>query len=422
MWENEYRKVVVRNIIIGILLLASICGLVYAMMEVFKKVEQEDAQLSAIKVEQQQQQSVARQENVAAIQRAYETDLQTVADNMPGIVCWGDNLTAGSSGNASYPYVLQKYINTYLCDIYDFRSSVTNAEEYSWLKWDDYKVSIPVVNMGSGQENSKTVLGRAGVIPYKVDKSFEIPAEVGSVPITLATVNREPVSPLTAGDLGVNPVTINGVEGTLTLETKNRKKEYYFQRATAGESVTVEAGTEIITASASAYQDYIHIVWLGTYDKGVRAADLVQDVRLLLERQLQNPDRYLVIGPCSYSGSWEASRLSAIDDAMMQAFGNRFINLRQYLVTDGMRDAGFSVTEKDSKDISRGNVPESFRSASGSAELNGRAYELAGKLVYERMERLGFFAEIREELGIDKTTMEILKEDPNYFEKMLKAS
>lgn len=421
MWENEYRKTIIRNVIIGVLLVVSVCGLVYAMMEVFRKVEQEDAQLSAIKVEQQQKQSDARQENVAAIQRAYEADLQTVADYMPGIVCWGDNLTAGTSGNASYPNVLQKYINTYLCDIYDFRSSVTNAEEYSWLKWDDYKVSIPVVNMGSGQENTETVLGRAGVMPYKVGKSFEIPADIRSVPVTLAAVNRVDASPLTAGDLGVNPVTINGVEGTLTLETKNWKKAYYFQRTTAGEAVAVEAGTEIITASASAYQDYIHIIWLGTYDKGVKGGNLVQNVKLLLERQLQNPDRYLVIGPCSNGGSWDASRLESIDAAMMQAFGNRYINLRQYLVTDGMRDAGFSLTTKDSKDISRGNVPESLRSASGSAELNGRAYELTGKLVYERMERLGFFAEIREELGIDKTTMEILKDDPDYFEKMLNA-
>lgn len=421
MWENEHRKTIIRNVIIGILLVASICGLGYAMMEVFKKVEQEDAQLSAIKIEQQQQQSDARQENVASIQRAYEVDLQTVADYMPGIVCWGDNLTAGTSGNASYPYVLQKYINTYLCDIYDFRSSVINADEYSWLKWDDYKVSIPVVNMGSGQENSETILGRAGVMPYKVERRFEIPAEVESVQISLASVNGNAVSPLTAGDLGVNPVTINGVEGTLTLETKNWQQSYWFQRATAGESVTVEAGTEIITASTSAYQDYIHIVWLGTYDRLLSAGDLVQNVKQLLERQLQNPDRYLVIGPCSYGGSWEASRLDAIDDAMMQAFGNRYINLRQYLVTDGMRDAGFSPTAKDALNISQGNVPVSFRSTTGSAELNGRAYELTGKLVYERMERLGFFAEIRDELGIDKTTMEILKGDPNYFEKMLKA-
>lgn len=422
MWENEYKKTIIRNVIIGILLVASVCGLAYAMLEVFRKVEQEDAQLSAIKVERQQQQSDARQENVASIQRAYEADLQAVADYMPGIVCWGDNLTAGTSGNASYPYMLQKYINTYLCDIYDFRSSVVNAEEYSWLKWDDYKVSIPVVNMGSGQENSETILGRAGAIPYKVGKSFEIPAEVESVPVSLASVNGNTVSPLTAGDLGVNPVSINGIEGTLTLETKNWQKRYYFRRATAGESVTVEEGTEILTASASAYQDYIHVVWLGTYDKTVTASDLVENVKLLLERQLHNPDRYLVIGPCSYGGSWEASRLDVIDSAMMQAFGNRYINLRQYLVTDGMRDAGFSATKKDTQSISRGNVPESFRSASGSAELNGRAYELTGKLVYERMERLGYFTEIRDELGIDKTTMEILKEDPNYFEKMLKAS
>ena len=53
-------------------------------------------------------------------------------------------------------------------------------------------------------------------------------------------------------------------------------------------------------------------------------------------------------------------------------------------------------------------------------ELNGKAYALIGRLVYNRMESLGYFDEVYGELGIKDTTMQILKEDPTYFDRIIK--
>lgn len=425
MWEDEYKKTRIRNVLIGVVLVVIVAGLAMAMLSVKKQIAAEDQKLSVEKVNQQQQQSDARQENIDAIQVLYEKDMETVARYLPGIVCWGDSVTSGSSGNASYPYTLQKYINTYLCDIYDFRASVPNAEDYARLNWNDYKVSIPVVNMGSGQENSATVLGRVGVQPYVVKSEFVIPADRERVAITIAAADGSNVNPLTAGNAGLNPVTIAGVEGTLTLETERFTKVYYFQRAEAGQEVKVEKQTQILTANREAYRDYIHIVWLGTYDTYRNASELVRDTKLLLERQVQNGERYLVIGPCTINGSWSADclyALDSIDSAMLQAFGSHYVNVRKYLCEDGMADAGLTPSKNEAQQMNRGFVPESFRSGAGSADLNGKAYNLIGKLVYERMDRLGYFSEVREELGIDKTTQDIIKKDPKYFETMLKVS
>lgn len=423
MWENERKKTIIRNIIIGLLLVAAVVALGVAMIRVMKQINEEDAQLSVIKQEQQQQLNDNRQDNIDAIQRAYETDMETVAAYMPGIVCWGDSLTSGTSGNVSYPGTLQKYIDTYLCEMYDLRYTIPNAAEYSWLDWSEYKVSIPVVNMGAGKENSATVLGRAGVKPYIVQNSFEIPAEMEKVAISFTSSDGKQVNPLTAGDVEMNPVTIAGVEGTLSLESSSWERKYYFCRSAAGDPVTVEKGTEIQVASASKYQDYIHIVWLGTYDGYINSNDLVQEVKQLLTRQAQNPDRYLVIGPCSYNSSWSAEgllNLNAIDTAMMQAFGKNYVNLRKYLIEDGLKDAGLEATKADTASMTNGCVPDSFRSGVGSVNLNAQAYTLTGKLIYERMEALGYFDEIRDELGIDITTQEILKNDPEYFKNKLK--
>lgn len=427
MWENEGRKVLIRNTIVFLLLAAAAAGLLTAMIAVKKQIDAEDELLQAKNSSQRQELSAARQENLEAVSLAYEKDMQTVADYLPGIVCWGDSLTAGSSGNVSYPSVLQKYIDTYLCDIYDFRSTVENAQDYSRLDWDKYTVSIPVVNMGSGQENSATILGRSGVTPYVVGADFEIPGEVESVHISLTSADGKTVTPLTAGNAGVNPVTIAGVEGTITLESEGQGwglTSYQFTRTEAGEPVSVAKGTEITTACADEYRDYVHIVWLGTYGDFTNSEKLVSDTRQLLSRQTSNPDRYLVLGPCTVRGDWtnaNTTTLDAIDSSMLQAFGNHYINVRKYLMVDGLTDAGITASKEEKLVIQQGRVPTSFRSNASGADLNGTAYKLIGKLVYERMESLGYFDEIRQELGLDKTTQEILKTNPKYFETILNA-
>lgn len=427
MWENEGRKTIIRNILIFLLLVAAAAGLLMAMITVKKQIDAEDELLKAESDNQRQELSVARQENLEAITQHYEKDMQTVAQYLPGIVCWGDSLTAGSSGNVSYPGTLQKYIDTYLCDIYDFASTIENAQDYSRLDWDQYTVSIPVVNMGAGKEDSATILGRSGVAPYVVGMDFEIPAEVEPVNIQLKSPDGKNVTPLTAGNAGVNPVTIEGVVGEITRVSNGQgwgQSAYQFTRAEAGEPVSVAKGAKITTACENEYRDYLHIVWLGTYGDFTTPEKLVNDTKLLLSRQASNPERYLVIGPCALRGAWtnaDPATLNGVDSAMLQAFGNHYINVRKYLMVDGLTDAKITPTRDEKAIIQQGSVPTSFRSNASGADLNGTAYKLIGKLVYERMESLGYFDEIRQELGIDKTTQEILKTNPKYFENILNA-
>lgn len=426
MWENEGKKTLIRNILLFLLLVAAAAGLLMAMITVKKQIDAEDALLKAQSDHQRQALSVARQENLDAITLAYEKDMQTVQQYLPGIVCWGDSLTAGSSGNVSYPGTLQKYIDTYLCDIYDFASTIENAQDYSRLDWDQYTVSIPVVNMGAGKEDSATILGRSGVAPYVVGMDFEIPAGTEPVNIQLKSPDGKSVTPLTAGSAGVNPVTIEGVVGEITLSGNQGwgQSAYQFTRAEAGEAVPVAKGAQITTACTDEYRDYVHIVWLGTYGDFTTPEKLVKETKLLLSRQASNPERYLVIGPCALRGSWtnaDPATLNGVDSAMMQAFGSHYINVRKYLMTDGLTDAGIIPSKEEQLVIQQGGMPTSFRSNASGADLNGTAYKLIGKLVYERMEALGYFDEIRQELGIDKTTQEILKTNPKYFENILSA-
>ena len=64
--------------------------------------------------------------------------------------------------------------------------------------------------MGGGQEDTNTVLGRSGVVPYVTAADLMIPAGTEPVEITLASQNGRSVAPLTGGSVGVDNVTING--------------------------------------------------------------------------------------------------------------------------------------------------------------------------------------------------------------------
>lgn len=427
MWENERRNELIRNIVISIILVGVTLGLAFGYLAVRQKIKEEDELLSDIHSSQRQELSDARQENKSQINMVYQQHLDALAQYLPGIVCWGDSLTTGSSGNVSYPHTLQKYLDVYITDIYDLRYSLDSVEGTSMIDWDDYDISIPVVNMGAGRENTATILGRSGVIPYVVASDFMIPAGTESVTLEIVAEDGRAVTPLIAGDGGVNPVTIAGVQGTLARTSDPRfwnRHIYQFTRLETGAEVSVEKGTEIVTAVTDAYQDYVHIVWLGTYDNAVNPEKLVSDTKALLQRQKINTDRYLVIGPCTTNGTWAtvySSNIEAIDSAMLQAFGDRYINLRKYLIEDGLRDANITATTQDKQSIAVGKIPNSFHSNTSGADLNGVAYELLGKLVYERMDRLGYLDEVREALKLERTIQAVLKEEPKYFENRLNA-
>ena len=423
MWVDERKKALIRNVCIFILLVVVSAGLLVAVLSVKAKIAEEDALLSAEHANQRQELNEVRKENLESVQQTYEQDMAAVAQYLPGIVCWGDSLTAGSSGNVSYPATLQKYLDTYLSSAYDLRVSIENVELYSRVNWDDYKLSIPVVNMGGGKENTATILGRSGVVPFVVSADFVIPADATAVQIKITSPDGKAVTPLISGGAGVNPVTIAGIQGTMTVSTpQGGGQSYYeFTRLEPGSETPVSKGEEVLTDCQNAYQNYLHIVWLGTYGEYTNSAQLVKDVKTLLARQAGSADRYLVIGPCTLQGNWNinVANLDAVDSAMQQAFGNRYINVRKYLMEDGLMDAKLTASKNDMQIIKQGRVPESFRSNASGADLNAIAYKLIGKLVYDRMDLLGYFDEIRQELNLVKSTQEILKNNPQYFENLL---
>ena len=77
MWENERKKMIIRNVIICLVLVLAATGLFMAMNSVRKQIAEEDAILSAERTNQRQELNDARQENLDVLQQTYEKDLST---------------------------------------------------------------------------------------------------------------------------------------------------------------------------------------------------------------------------------------------------------------------------------------------------------------------------------------------------------
>ena len=413
MWEDNTARIIIRNIILAILSLAVIFCLFKAILYAREKTAEEDAVLQSAYLQQQQQQTAERKEKIGQVDQVYQEHLNTLDKYLPGIVCWGDILTSGSSGNVSYPDVLKAYIDATICDIYDLSYSLDANVGLSRVEWDKYKIDIPVVNMGGGHENTYTIMGRAGVIPFVVSEDFTIPAGTDKVELKLASQGGQDVNPLVGGTAGVNNVFINGIEGVLSVEAEAGKYSsysyYYFNRLEPGKATGVPAGTPIVTDATDKYKDYIHIIFIGTYGGYSSPSELVEQVRMMLARQTKNTDRFLVIGICSSEGNWyyNSNYFNIMDSAMIQAFGDRYVNLRKYLCSDALADAGFPESHEDNLQMQAGVIPSVFKSNAGDTELTAEAYKLLGRLVYDRMDKLGYFDEVKTGLKIDLVAQQL---------------
>lgn len=272
------------------------------------------------------------------------------------IICWGDSLTYGQGGNdVTYPLVLGE------------------------------KVNIEVINYGIQGETARQIAIRMGVLPMTTG-AFEIPADTTPVEITLWQGGEDPIM-MRLGDCAINPCKIQGVEGTVSYRAEDNK--YYFVRTQAGESVQIEENSLVETyASLDKKASDIVVLFAGTNlppDKHT-VSELIDMEKEMLD--YLGTDRYVVIGLTSKT---LIPDVEPINEALAEAFGVHFLDIRKYLLENGLKDAGIEPTKKDLKDIKKGEIPSSIR----VDEVHGNEafYRIIGEQVYKKLEEMGYITE-----------------------------
>lgn len=313
------------------------------------------------------------------------TALQAVLDEyLPGIVCWGDSLTAGAGGKGvTYPQTLETLIRE---NLLDKNHCDTGA--------------VQVINMGVGGEDTRTILGRNGAVPFTVKDSFVIPA--GTEPVEFQI---EEGYPFRQGFAGIESVKIDGIWGTVSIEQESYtavEYKYYFTRNKAGQEREVPAGTEIVSSGSLRYRDYLTVVFIGENGGYADSADLIEQQKAIIRHQRANGDRFIIVG--SHTGT--AEERAELEAAMEAEYGDQYINLREYMSSYGIDDVNkklgvaMEATESDKQMIKQGMTPESL--LSDTVHFNQYGYELIGYLIYDRMDELGYFEEVKAAIWNDQ--------------------
>ncbi|MCH5186903.1 MAG: hypothetical protein J1F63_00770 [Oscillospiraceae bacterium] len=112
----------------------------------------------------------------------------------------------------------------------------------------------------------------------------------------------------------------------------------------------------------------------------------------LISRQnelIAGRERYIVLG--MPTGSRE--EMMYVEAAMLAEYGEKYINLREYLSTDGMASISLPISEADMAAMAEGRIPPGLLASDG-VNLNESGYKLAAFLTYDRMSELGYFNEV----------------------------
>lgn len=274
------------------------------------------------------------------------------------IIAWGDSLTAGAGGNGtSYRNVLDSLI-----------------KEIHFIS-----------NGGVGGESVQSIAARQGGNPIYVNE-FVIPADNIATEISINDQNDNTIVLARQGTSALNPVSINGIEGNISYDTNDAK--YYFTRTTTGNEVIVENNTQIITSGMKNNRDDLMIIWAGTNNKPDSSS--IQNVINYINRMIEysNNDRYIVIG---LTAKAYIPEVEEVNNILKETYSSHFLDIRTYLLENGLKDAEISPTAQDTIDISNGEIPTSLRS--DDVHLNEKGYTIVAEQVYNKLIELGYIEE-----------------------------
>jgi hypothetical protein len=198
------------------------------------------------------------------------------------------------------------------------------------------------------------------------------------------------VTPALQFPANLNPVYIGDIEGTLA----KKEDKWVFNRASAGESVTINRPTAIRTYHDINHNSpYLMTIFMGQNDGTKYNSDntnindnlveLIRKHRLMIEHS--HAENVIVLG----LSSGTAESRSAYESAMRKEFGRYFISLREYLTAYGLEDRGLTATEEDITAIENGQVPPQLLSDSVHYAVDTRT--IIGDMVYKKCKELGIF-------------------------------
>ncbi|MFT3982804.1 MAG: hypothetical protein QM697_02760 [Lachnospiraceae bacterium] len=315
----------------GMLLFGFFCGILTGCGQnretgVFAEEKATEVEI-AVKKEEPAVKELPSMENEQPVEEIRNEDI--VSSELPRILCWGDSLTEGTGGEGvTYPDTLAK---------------LSGAE---------------VLNYGVYAELASCIAARQGGNPMHIKETVTIPAAIEPVEIGLENAKDNPEMLLVFGEAGINPCSISGIEGTLSIDSQTGIR--YFTRGAAGEAVTVESRSPVLFhAMRDKREDDILVIFSGTNDSPDTSniRDVIAYQRAMID--YAGTENYVIIG---MTRKKYMPQIEAVNQLLAEEYGEHFLDVRTYLLQNGLQEAGVTATEQDREDLKNGEIPASLRS------------------------------------------------------------
>lgn len=293
--------------------------------------------------------------------------IDAIEASLPRIICWGDSLTVGAGADGvSYPSVLRSALG------------------------------LDVINYGVGGEGAAQIAYRQGAMPIYFSP-ISIPADLTPVEVNVINENGGNAGIVRQNNTGVNPCKVGEVEGNLTFNKEEDK--YYFTRLQIGEPVELNEKTQLLT---SAMQDKkgndILVIYSGTNNQpnGTTIKNVIDIQRQMIK--YAGTDDYIIIGMTSKNYMPD---IENVNIALKNEYGDKFLDIRTYLLENGLSESGITATDQDIEDIKNGEIPISLRS--DKVHGNKYYYTILGKQLADKITSLDYLtSEQLEYLGVSK--------------------
>jgi hypothetical protein len=241
---------------------------------------------------------------------------------------------------------------------------------YSYAGVLDTLISASVANLGRGFETADEIALRQG--GYVLNLSVA----GGTIPTSGAVTCTTTQGFCFRSGAWTQTGTLAGVAGTLTSTspTSGDIFTFTFTRAGSGAAVPVAGTAPFISNSAVTHEAHPQIIFAGRNDAaytppaGVTITDTVTRVLAAYDAMVARIRTYhkefLLLGTLTATtegvGTAGYVQVTAINNALAAKYGNRFVDLRHYLVTQCIYDLGITPTSDDLAKIAADTLPPSI--------------------------------------------------------------
>lgn len=219
----------------------------------------------------------------------------------------------------------------------------------TWLETLSQDLGVKTKNFGEPSQGSAEIAVRQGGLKPRVTLVGNLIPSGTAEALAIATIT--PLDGWTqyrdAGTMKMRG-TLAGVSGTLEHSIKAGRESFAFQPdAPPDEAVPVPPQTEFSGNQGYRYRGCVQIIWAGANNSRQNAA-IIRDIAAMVD-WIPAPKRYLVVGT-----------IAGVRNALSSAYGPRFVDLRTWLIKEGLSAAGVRPTSQDAAAIAANNIPPSL--------------------------------------------------------------